>query len=159
MNAERLAEIREKYKSAPAIRAMSHAGIRIDVIELLDHIAQLEAQRGGAVVVAVAAKDMLSGDIESCLRYHKDEPSMLDTVETSVAVSDWWFANIRVHQVPSDRVLKDGQKAVDAEYLTDLEDSVLQLMGERLEIEWDLSPMPGRIKDARALRSQAGVEG
>ena len=42
---------------------------------------------------------------------------------------------------------------VDEEYLTDLEDSVRQLMGEKMEIEWDLSPMPERIKQARALRS------
>ena len=42
---------------------------------------------------------------------------------------------------------------VDEEYLTDLEDSVRQLMGEKMEIEWDLSSMPERIKQARALRS------
>lgn len=66
MNAERLAEI----------RLMPHDNWRI-VRELLDHIAQLEAQRGGAIVVPELTEDGILEEWKSALDCPRVEQTVL----------------------------------------------------------------------------------
>ena len=101
MTPERLAEIRKKvsvgvYYSDTLVR------------ELLDHIAQLEAQRGGAVVVP---PELVESDLdalaESVDAHWDDEES------DEIAKSAYALAVSRIQPIPAAQVLADGMVGVE----------------------------------------------
>ena len=83
------------------------------VRELLDHIAQLEAQRGWAVVVAEpTVKQWIKEVLDAA--YNDPEPHA-----TMRAATKWFRENSKA--IPADRVLADGMVEVDRERLAALE--------------------------------------
>lgn len=100
MTPERLAEI----------RLMPHDNWRI-VRELLDHIAQLEAQRGGAVVVPNRSPEEILAMIH---RIWDAEPTASNY---SLALGVWKEAQASTQPVPASQVLQPGMVGVDREEL------------------------------------------
>lgn len=119
MTPERLAEIRKKvsvgvYYSDTLVR------------ELLDHIAQLEAQRGGAVVVPEtvpeAALDFIADDVRFVWGPWSEEH------DTAVRLYHEWLTKNCV--IPADRVLADGMVGVDRKVLEDLREGLQNILDE-----------------------------
>jgi len=150
MNAERLAEIRE-------LAAKTQSAVGMECLACIDELrAQLEAQRGGAVVVA----EMMNEDV---MRILVEFGHDLDIAR--IEINKWFRENSRA--VDASQVLQPGMVGVDA--------GVLELLGiffdQRLSVEWE--PEKVRLDDLdrwakesrkavaeyRALRSQAGGEG
>ena len=102
MMAERLAEIRRDLDSEAYTSYLPKT-----VRELLDHIAQLEAQRGGAVVAPWNRGD-----------FDKIPP---EWSEMQCFGAGYELAVSRIHPVPANQVLADGMVGVDRERLAALE--------------------------------------
>ena len=111
MMAERLAEIRDMAQYAPW-------GSLPMVRELLDHITQLEAQRGGAVVVP--AWDVNAFALASVKSGTYAEGDLRDALKN--AELGYNFAVSRIQSIPADRVLTDGMVGADRDRLAAYEE-------------------------------------
>ena len=97
MMAERLEELRRDLDSEAYTSYLPKT-----VRELLDHIAQLEAQRGGVVVVPAWNRS----------DFDKVPP---EWSEMQYFGAGYELAVSRIHPVPADQVLADGMVGVDRE--------------------------------------------
>ena len=122
MTPERLAEIRKKvsvgvYYSDTLVR------------ELLDHIAQLEAQRGVAVVVpALHDGRVILWWNEMADKNHHCHWTSLDDAEKIAATREYIIKHMTT--IPADRVLADGMVGVDRKVLTDLREGLQNILDE-----------------------------
>ena len=104
MMAERLAEIRRDLDSEAYTSYLPKT-----VRELLDYIAQLEAQRGGAVVVAEPTPDEWREIAAKAV-----SADLVDFLSGAAAYGRWLRGKIP-QAIPADRVLADGMVGVDRE--------------------------------------------
>ena len=115
MTPERLAEIRKRWSNGPNPMddpPENEISDWLDMRELLDHIAQLEAQRGGVVVVPEFDWDKAHEKAKTLFESYDD----LSPVIYANGGAEWYkLALSHIHSVSANQVLADGMVGVDRE--------------------------------------------